>query len=97
MTTAGAPGSYVTPNTAEQTAVMWGYVSCSVAVYKYRDSAAEHCRYVPPDTPGNSRFFHHSMCEVEKVKREAEYVYLLEDCILFYLFNYDMQDIKGCN
>lgn len=35
VTTSGAPGCYVTPNTAMQTAVMWGYVSCSVAVYKY--------------------------------------------------------------
>lgn len=66
MTTTGAPGSYVTPNTAMQTAVMWGYVSRSVAVYKYGASVVEYCRYAPPDTPGSSRLFHHSMCEIKK-------------------------------
>lgn len=51
----------MTPNTAMQTAVMWGYVSCSVAVYKYDVSVVEYCRYVPPDTPGSSGLFHHSV------------------------------------
>lgn len=41
----------MTPNTAMQTAVMWGYASCSVAVYKYGASVVEHYRYAPPDPP----------------------------------------------
>lgn len=63
VTTTGAPGSYVTPNTAMQTAVMWGYASGSAAVYKYGASVVEYYRYAPPDTPGNRRLFHHSICK----------------------------------
>lgn len=66
MTTAGAPGSYVTPNTAMQTAVMWGYARGSAAVYKYGASVVEYYRYAPPDTPGNRRLFHRSICTFKK-------------------------------
>lgn len=61
-----APGGDVTPNTAMQTAVMWGYVSRSAAVYKYGASAAEYHRYAPPDTPGIGRLLHHSTCEMKR-------------------------------
>lgn len=40
-----------------------GYASCSVAVYKYGVSVVEYCRYVPPDTPGSRRLFHHAACD----------------------------------